>query len=541
LVTDIVCFRLPSSMDSSDRFGTRFGSEHESCVPPFAAYQAQQFSYSTPVRKSFPFDHASPPTLPHFLDPAGRLYFRQPIPQTLAIAAVGNPSEVDKPEISKAYDEYALQQEDSFFGAWSALMSHLPFSTLTQADSEATKLARQTNRDRANYLLCVLSTCLQAQPWEQVVFPQTDLFRELIIPYAGDIEKDVDRTLVGLLQPPSGTDVQRIYVPPAGMNDRLETPLFNPSTSSPPGLPAPVVDKLVPSSALRRRSSSPCRASGQPLRELSLPECTGTDSTGLSGTNDPDDESHHATADRSHHACQDQARRLSHTPPIPDVARASKRARVDEPFTPSHTSAADGAPAENGSDSRSPAASTLDLIRRMPNAGVCLTKTGRTANKAGRVRPSSSSRTHQTSNRDGERNEGERVLGSCDINQRGVADRNLTPRPSGVRPTTQSGMRPRVSPIDRSGSPSGPPSANTDGKENSKRLGKDRFTPTQRCTAIYEWAEEDEVKPLGPLRIANTLYESIPAAQSRDEEDLALSRLLCGYERVSKEEWVGDF
>jgi hypothetical protein len=143
-------------MDSSDRFGGDFGSDHDSSVPPFAAYDAQQFSYSTPVRKTLAFDHASPPTLAHCLNPAGRLYFRQPIPEALSITAVGKQNEVGNREICTAYDEYALQQEDSFFGAWAALMSHLPFSTLTQADSEATKLARQTNRDRANYLLCVL-------------------------------------------------------------------------------------------------------------------------------------------------------------------------------------------------------------------------------------------------------------------------------------------------------------------------------------------------------------------------------------------------
>ena len=110
------------------------------------------------------------------LDPIGRPYFRQPNPNPAPTPkTIEEERAIDYPKYQELHEAHALAQEDSFFGAWSALMSHLPFSYISQEDPEDVKQARQANRDRARYLLFVLPACLHAEPWEEVVLPDSEI------------------------------------------------------------------------------------------------------------------------------------------------------------------------------------------------------------------------------------------------------------------------------------------------------------------------------------------------------------------------------
>jgi hypothetical protein len=344
-------------MSSMDGGRDVFSSEHNPFVPEFIPHKQPQFVYSTPIRKLVPFDEASTPIWSHGIDPVGRAYFRQPVPEALCVA---NSSEIDYNEASNEYDEYALEQEDSFFKAWSALMSHLPFSALSHTDSDDTKLARQTNRDRARYLLCVLSTCLQAEPWEEVVFPKTHLFDSLIAQYPDNFETDLDRTLVEMIDLPSERKIRRIYVPTPPICENLHRALFDPSGSIGSRVPVAGTDKLGRSSAGRSQRSSPCPSyllsRGSAGCSLARPDPESADLS----RNCIRGRSRYTTLDRPRHASQGPSRVASQPPPTPDAGRPTKKPRIEPPSN----TVDDDARVGDEAGTHAPVSHT----RRMPNA-----------------------------------------------------------------------------------------------------------------------------------------------------------------------------
>lgn len=172
--------------------------------------EVPQWDHSTPLYKIVHQQDEYPP-FPHKLNPRGRPYFRQELPLFMEVE---NDECINYDEAKTLYDEYAVEQEDSFFAAWSALMSHLPLTIIDDSDSNEARHARQANRDRLKYLLCVIPACLEAEPWEQVVIPPSELFDDLFAPYPPGFETDLDRSSAREFCPPTpDSGLRRIYAP----------------------------------------------------------------------------------------------------------------------------------------------------------------------------------------------------------------------------------------------------------------------------------------------------------------------------------------